>query len=91
MEFSAELRGNVTYAAETYFPGRDGYFVTSCFQHEESCRAYDYFGITVGTATPNSTFWEFYTRGGTAQSRVVDVMFPGDKTCDPFGFRHGSC
>jgi hypothetical protein len=74
------------------FPARDGVFLTSCYQHEESCRFRDWFGITIRGGTPNSTFFTWYTQGASAEgSSQVDGPWPSDASCAPQGFDHGAC
>ena len=88
-DFSANLKGNIT-AAQAQFGSRDGHFLTSCNQHEETCRERDWWGITIGGQTMNSTFYTWYTEGGSvAGSSATDVAWPGDGSCG--AFRHGSC
>ena len=88
--YSAELRGNIT-AAQAKFGNRDGHFLTSCAQHEETCRQYDWFSITIGQGqTMNSTFTKWYTEGGGVEgSSVIDVNWPGDDSCSKEA--HGAC
>ena len=87
--FHLQLLSNIV-TSETLFGTRDGHFFTSCSQHEESCRASDWFGITIGGATMNSTLTEWYLSGvGSDSTRRVDVPWPGDATCT--NIVHGSC
>ena len=88
--YSAELRGNIT-AAQAKFGKRDGHFLTSCAQHEETCRQYDWFNITIGQGlTMNSTFTKWYTEGGGVEgSSAIDVGWPGDDSCRSTA--HGAC
>jgi hypothetical protein len=95
----AELAAVHAYAADlqssilnTINATRDAYFLTSCYQHEESCRARDWFGITIGGQTMNSSFTAWYESGvESASSRRVDVPWPGDSSCAAQGFTHGAC
>ena len=94
----AELAAVHAYAVDlqssilaTINPSRDSYYLTSCYQHEESCRARDWFGITIGGQTMNSTFTAWYESGASAASRRVDVAWPGDSSCAAQGFTHGAC
>lgn len=89
--YADDLRGNVTGVVAASFPGRDSYFLTSCFQHEESCRAVDWYGITINGQTPNSTFYNWYTTGVGPNARRVDGPWPSDASCAPPGYYHGSC
>ena len=57
--FSGNLKRNIT-AAQARFGSRDGHFLTSCNQHEETCRQRDWWGITIGGRTMNSTFQTWY-------------------------------
>lgn len=83
------LRGNIT-RAQAKFGSRDGHFLTSCNQHEETCRQYDWWGITIGGQTMNSTFYSWYTQGGGAPgASAIDVAWPGDRTC--VRALHGNC
>jgi hypothetical protein len=88
--YAADLLSNMT-AAQAPFAARDGLFATSCFQHEESCRAADWFGITIDGATPASTFAAWYGGAGRAASVRVDAPWPADRSCQPQGFTHGAC
>jgi Pectinacetylesterase len=91
LEYAAELSTSITSAAAA-FGDRDGYFVTSCYQHEESCRPQDWFGISIGGQTANSTFYNWYSGGPPANSRRVDVTWPGDASCAPqTDTTHGAC
>lgn len=73
-------------------PSRDSYFFTSCYQHEETCRARDWYGITVAGATMNSTLHNFWLNGVGAESRRIDVPWPGDASCQAQGGApHGAC
>ena len=70
--------------------GRDGHFLTSCSQHEQTCRARDFFGITIGGSTLNETLWRWYTGGGGATGASArDVAWPGDSSCAAIA--HGIC
>ena len=82
------LKGNITQA-QAKFGGRDGHFLTACNQHEESCRQFDWWGITINGQTMNSTFYNWYT-GATAGTSAADVPWPGDHTCTN-GVLHGDC
>ncbi len=67
-------------------------FLTACYQHEESCRPFDWYGITIDGFTPNSSFHAWYTQGsGAPGTQVADVVWPGDATCAPQGVTHGAC
>jgi hypothetical protein len=91
-EFSHELAGSIT-TAQAPFGDRDGHFFTTCTYHEESCRFFDWFGVTVGGQTMNSSFYTWYTQGGGASgARMRDVDWPGDATC-AYNEQapHGSC
>lgn len=67
---------------------RDGHFLTSCYQHEESCRPADWYGITINGYTPNTAFASWYNRG--AGGRETDVAWPGDDSCAK-NYDHGAC
>jgi len=73
-------------AAQKQFSDRDGRFLTSCSQHEESCRFHDWFNISVGGKTMNTTFSLWYNSRGSCGDEcvVVDSPWPGDGSC-------GSC
>lgn len=88
--YSRDLLSNIT-AVLAPFAARDGYFLTSCFQHEESCRARDWYGITIGGQTANNTLYNWYTAGVHANATRIDVDWPGDSSCAPQGFDHGAC
>ena len=51
--FSAWMVGNITQA-QSAFGARDGHFITSCNQHEETCRQFDWWGISINGRTMNS-------------------------------------
>ena len=87
--FHTELLGNIT-SAQAPFAERDSYFLTACFQHEESCRAYDWYGITINGQTPNSTFYNWYTTGVGSDAARIDEPFPSDNTCS-YNVSHGAC
>ena len=83
------LQGNITHA-QAAFGSRDGHFMTSCNQHEETCRQFDWWGITIGGQTMNSTFYTWYTEGGGSKgSSAIDVPWPGDDSC--VAANHGAC
>jgi len=91
LAYGADIVSNVT-AAVALHGDRDGYFLTSCYQHEESCRAVDWYGISVGGQTANSSFYAWYMGGGAdPNARRTDVVWPGDATCAPQGVNHGAC
>ena len=75
--------------AQAAFGARDGHFLTSCNQHEESCQAADWYGVTIGGATMNSAFGAWYGGGGPSASRN-DGAWPSDSTCVG-GITHGFC
>ena len=88
-EFHLEMMGNIT-AAQAQYGDRDGHFLTSCFQHEESCRAFDWYGVTIQEQTMNNTFYAWYTEGGASpNSKRIDGAFPSDATCVVGD--HGAC
>lgn len=89
-QYHTDLLTNITAVVQP-FAQRDGYFLTSCYQHEESCRARDWYGITIGGQTANSTFYNWYAHGVNSNSVRVDVAWPGDSSCAPQGFDHGAC
>lgn len=91
--YASDLRSNVTGAISAAgYDQRDGYFITSCYQHEESCQIFDWYGITIGGQTPNATFYEWYTTSGANPlAKRVDGPWPSDATCAPAGVKHGSC
>ena len=86
--YAVDLKAAIVAAA---VPSRDSYFLTACYQHEESCRARDWWGITIDQQNMNATFTHFYYNGVGAASRRIDVPWPGDSTCAPQGFTHGAC
>jgi len=95
-EYARELGDNVT-AARAAFGARDGAFLTSCAQHEETCTDYDFGGgdepgITIGAQNGLTTLAKWMAGEGTAADWARrDGPFPGDATCAPFGARHGGC
>ena len=81
--FSGRLRESIVGAAKA----SDGYFFSSCSQHETTCQFVDWFGVrTPGGATMNSTFADWYA-GGVGRS--VDTPWPGDASCA--SITHGFC
>ncbi len=77
-------------AAEAAHGERDGHVLTACYQHEESCRAEDWFGITIGGQTPEQTFAAWYARGGADPgAKRVDGRWPSDTSCR--NISHGAC
>lgn len=87
--YGKELRDSIL-TAQGSTAARDGHFLTSCNQHEETCRSFDWWGITIGGQTMNSTFYTWYTEGGKAPgATAVDGDWPTDSTCTRGG--HGNC
>ena len=78
--YGSNMAGNIT-AAQAQFGGRDGKFLTSCQQHEETCRSFDWWGITINGATMNSTFTAWYLGTPGVATSVVDAPWPSDATC----------
>jgi hypothetical protein len=78
-QYHNALRGNITHAQST-FGTRDSHFLTSCNQHEETCRQQDWWGITINGQTMNSTFYAWYTHGSSnaAGASAIDVAWPSD-------------
>jgi hypothetical protein len=78
-------------AAEAPFGDRDGHYLTSCYQHEQSCRGFDWFGINAGKSiTMNLGFEAFYKNGGAdPNARIIDLPWPNDHSC-VIG-DHGAC
>lgn len=70
---------------------RDGYYLTSCFQHEESCQAFDWYNICINNASPNETFYSWYMKDNTKEVFAIDVDWPNDISCPMNGAIHGSC
>ena len=66
--YSADLAASVQ-ASAALFGDRDGYFLTGCAQHEESCRAEDWFGIEIDGQNANAT-----TTTATNASVAADAM-----------------
>lgn len=56
LDFSHALKANIT-AAQAAFGTRDGHFFDSCSFHEQTCRAFDWYGVKVKGQTMNSTFY----------------------------------
>lgn len=93
--YATALHGNIS-AAVAAFGSRDGYFLHGCYQHESSCRDPDWMRIFVSSAaqTPNTSFSAWYTAATPPPMsvyRVVDVPWPGDTSCQPYGYVHGGC
>ena len=81
--FAGRLRASIEGGAKA----SDGWFFSSCSQHETTCQAADWFGVTTPAgATMNSTFAAWYAGG---VGRAVDVPWPGDATCA--SITHGFC
>jgi hypothetical protein len=78
-QYHNALRGNITLA-QSAFGTRDSHFLTSCNQHEETCRQQDWWGITIAGKTMNSTFYAWYTQGSSAApgASAIDVAWPND-------------
>jgi hypothetical protein len=87
---AAKLQGNIT-ASLAIFGDRDGTYVTACYQHEESCRDFDYYGVIIDDQTDNSTFFNWYSGGAVVNSRRYDGPWKSDATCAPQGVKHGGC
>ncbi len=76
--------------AEAAHGQRDGHALTACYQHEESCRAADWFGITIGGQTLEQTFAAWYARGGADPgAKRADGRWPSDASCA--NITHGAC
>ena len=91
LAYGADIVSNVT-ASVALHGDRDGFFLTSCYQHEESCRANDWYRIQISGQSANNTFAAWYAGGGAdAGARRTDVIWPGDATCAPQGVNHGAC
>jgi len=88
-KYGQELKQSIL-TAQTQYASRDSHFMTSCNQHEETCRVNDWFGITIKGQTMNSTFYNWYTKGTSAAgSSALDDAWPSDHTC--FRGLHGDC
>ena len=88
-QYAGDLQASIL---RTIVPSRDSYFLTSCYQHEESCRARDWYGITIDGGTMNSTLYNFWLNGVGAASRRIDAPWPGDTSCAAQGGApHGAC
>jgi hypothetical protein len=58
----------------------------------QSCRARDWYGITIDGQSANATFYTYWTQGGAAPgAKRVDGPWPSDASCAPQGFTHGAC
>lgn len=96
---AAQLAALAQYAADlqaailaVIVPSRDSYFLSSCYQHEETCRAADWYGITIGGQTMAQTFANWFSAGVGEAARRIDVAWPGDASCQPQGGPpHGAC
>ena len=82
-QYHNALRGNITHA-QSAFGTRDSHFLTSCNQHEETCRQQDWWGITINGQTMNSTFYAWYTQGtrNAPGASAIDVAWPNDGNTD---------
>lgn len=78
-------------------PSYDHAHPATAHPRAETCQDFDWFGIRIAGATMNDTFsaWWSATAAGRVPdptvSRRVDVAWPGDGTCQPWGVRHGGC
>jgi hypothetical protein len=88
-DFHTRLLANIV-AAEERFGTRDGHFLTSCSQHEESCRAEDFFGISITGVKMSAALSKWYASAGKESVVYVDVPWPGDGTCRG-DLVHGAC
>lgn len=88
VDYGARMTSSVV-AAQAAHGARDGHFITSCNQHEETCQAADWFGVTIGGLTMNDSFGAWYTTASQASSRI-DGAWPSDGTCVP-DITHGFC
>lgn len=89
-------------AGQAAFGSRDGHFMTACYQHEETCRDFDWYGIQIADNTTgirynaNTTFYNWYQqrRGmqpvGSQPTRFADVAWPNDASCE-WQLHHGGC
>jgi hypothetical protein len=91
-QYANDLKATIIQAS-SLFPSRDGFFLTSCYQHEESCKPWDWFGIQIQGNTPNSTLYNWYTKNNVQPTTLVDVPWPNDGSCSPQGSKwdHGAC
>lgn len=87
---------------QTFYGERDGHFLTACYQHEETCRDRDWYGILITDNTTNiqysanQTFTAWYTQTktkvpSTTPTRLIDVVWPNNPSCAPESFHHGGC
>jgi hypothetical protein len=70
------------------------YALTTCRQHEHSCRWVDWYGIRQGGQSPAQTFaaWYAHGGGGDGAGRRLDAPWPSDTSCVAnVSFAHGSC
>ena len=74
-------------AAVAVFGARDGYFLTTCAHHEQSCRFEDWYQVRIGGGSPNASLAAFVAGGA---SRFVDSPWPGDGSCWVAPL-HGGC
>jgi len=91
--YAETLRSTVAQTVQQWFSQRDGYFLTSCYQHEESCTWRDWFGIRIEGMSANDTLYRWWVESGPKgnDTRRVDVLWPRDGSCAPQGFVHGAC
>ena len=94
----ARALGDNVSAARAAFGARDGAFLTSCTQHEQSCTNYDFGGggergITIGGQSALGTLAQWWARAGAPGDWVRRAApYPArDASCAPAGARHGGC
>lgn len=68
---------------------RDGLFATACYQHEESCRDWDWDGVLVDGVLDRLNFEAWYF-GLSSTAKVVDGRWPSNPTC-VYNLTHGGC
>ena len=84
------------------YPERDGHFMTACYQHEESCRDRDWYGIEIMdnstqiTYTANQVFTAWYytlynNTPTTVPTKLIDGTWPNNPSCASQDFHHGGC
>jgi len=80
----------VNTLAEVIDNGRDGLFATACYQHEESCKDFDWDGIIVNNTLMVNSFTSWYTKTNPQLTKLIDVRWPNNPSCT-LNANHGAC
>jgi len=70
---------------------RDGLFATGCYQHEETCKNYDWDGILIDKYFMVDAFTDWYFKIESSHNNVfIDVRWPNNPSCSEM-LPHGGC